>query len=89
MNTWVIMAMLGQSAQMEQCKLAVQVCTITKFNKQEGNIMINLKKTTKELGGINFVAFSNNVCKVISFREGIREIFMPFVMLIKHKKEEK
>jgi hypothetical protein len=31
--------MLGQSAQMEQCKLAVQVCTITKFNKQEGNIM--------------------------------------------------
>ena len=51
--------------------------------------MINLKKTTKELGGINFVAFSNNVCKVISFREGIREIFMPFVMLIKHKKEEK
>lgn len=33
------MPMLGQSAQMEQCKLAVQVCTITKFNKQEGNIM--------------------------------------------------
>lgn len=49
------MPMLGQSAQMEQCKLAVQVCTITKFNKQEENTMVKTiceKIMTKEITSV-------------------------------------